>query len=112
MLLEFVGELPAGLTAKDMILGAIGQVGVDGGVGHVVEYAGDPVRALSMEQRMTICNMSIEWGARAGMVAPDETTFAYMEGREFAPKGDGLGSGTRRVAARSAATRTPRTTST
>jgi len=65
MLLEFVGTLPPGLTAKDMILGAIGQVGVDGGVGYVVEYAGEAVRALSMEQRMTICNMTIEWGARA-----------------------------------------------
>ena len=88
----------AGLTAKDMILGAIGQVGVDGGVGYVVEYAGDAVRALSMEQRMTVCNMSIEWGARAGMVAPDETTFAYLEGRELAPKGARLGARTRRLA--------------
>ena len=88
MLLEFVGELPSGLTAKDLILGAIGQVGVDGGVGYVVEYTGDAIRALSMEQRMTVCNMSIEWGARAGMIAPDETTFAYLEGREFAPTGE------------------------
>ena len=88
MLLEFVGELPPGLTAKDMILGAIGQVGVAGGVGYVVEYAGDAIRALSMEQRMTICNMSIEWGARAGMIAPDETTFAYLEGRPHAPAGE------------------------
>jgi 3-isopropylmalate/(R)-2-methylmalate dehydratase large subunit len=88
MLLEFVGELPSGLTAKDMILGAIGQVGVDGGVGYVVEYTGDAIRALSMEQRMTVCNMSIEWGARAGMIAPDETTIAYLEGREFAPAGE------------------------
>ncbi|MFL5139321.1 MAG: aconitase family protein, partial [Microvirga sp.] len=87
MLLEFVGELPPGLTAKDMILGAIGQVGVDGGVGYVVEYAGEPIAALSMEQRLTVCNMSIEWGARAGMVAPDEKTFAYLEGRPFAPAG-------------------------
>src|SRR3954452_6300014 len=87
MLLEFVGDLPPGLTAKDMILGAIGQVGVAGGVGYVVEYAGDAIRALSMEQRMTICNMSIEWGARAGMIAPDETTFAYLEGRPHAPAG-------------------------
>jgi 3-isopropylmalate/(R)-2-methylmalate dehydratase large subunit len=87
MLLEFVGERPAGLTAKDLILGAIGQVGVDAGVGHVVEYGGESIRALSMEERMTICNMSIEWGARAGMIAPDETTFAYLEGREHAPKG-------------------------
>ena len=87
MLLEFVGELPSGLTAKDLILGAIGQVGVDGGVGYVVEYAGEAISALTMEQRMTVCNMSIEWGARAGMIAPDETTFAYLEGREHAPTG-------------------------
>ena len=87
MLLEFRGELPAALTAKDLILGAIGQVGVGGGVGYAVEYAGEAIRALSMEQRMTVCNMSIEWGARAGMVAPDETTFAYLEGREHAPRG-------------------------
>jgi 3-isopropylmalate/(R)-2-methylmalate dehydratase large subunit len=88
MLLEFVGELPAGLTAKDMILGAIGRLGVDGAVGHVVEYTGEAVRALSMEERMTICNMSIEWGARAGMIAPDETTFAFLEGRPHAPQGE------------------------
>ena len=87
MLLELVGALPEGLTAKDLILGAIGHVGVDGGIGHVVEYAGEAIRALTMEQRMTVCNMSIEWGARAGMIAPDETTFAYLEGREFAPSG-------------------------
>ena len=87
MLLELTGTLPPGLTAKDMILGAIGRVGVDGGVGYVVEYGGDAVRALSMEQRMTICNMTIEWGARAGLVAPDEKTFAYLEGREHAPRG-------------------------
>jgi 3-isopropylmalate/(R)-2-methylmalate dehydratase large subunit len=87
MLLDFGGELPPGLTAKDLILGAIGIVGVDGGVGHVVEYAGDAIRALSMENRMTVCNMTIEWGARAGMVSPDDTTFAYLEGREFAPRG-------------------------
>src|SRR5438128_5314487 len=86
MKIQFVGELPAGLTAKDMILGAIGQVGVDGGVGYAVEYAGEAVERLSMEGRMTICNMSIEWGARAGMIAPDETTFAYLKGRPFAPE--------------------------
>ena len=89
MLLEFRGELPAALTAKDLILGAIGRVGVGGGVGYAVEYAGEAIRALSMEQRMTVCNMSSEWGARAGMVAPDETTFAYLEGREHAPRGAG-----------------------
>ena len=88
MLLEFVGTLPTGLTAKDMILGAIGRLGVGGGVGYVVEYAGEAVRSLSMEERMTICNMSIEWGARAGLIAPDETTFAYLGGREHAPAGD------------------------
>jgi 3-isopropylmalate/(R)-2-methylmalate dehydratase large subunit len=87
MLLDFAGALPPGLTAKDMILGAIGVVGVDGGVGYIVEYAGEAIRALSQENRMTVCNMTIEWGARAGLVAPDETTFAYLEGREFAPQG-------------------------
>jgi 3-isopropylmalate/(R)-2-methylmalate dehydratase large subunit len=87
MLLEFSGALPPGLTAKDMILGAIGQVGVDGGVGYAVEYAGEAIRRLSMEQRMTICNMTIEWGARAGLIAPDETTFAYLQGRPAAPTG-------------------------
>jgi 3-isopropylmalate/(R)-2-methylmalate dehydratase large subunit len=86
LLVEFVGELPPALTAKDAILGAIGQVGVDAGIGHVVEYAGDVVAGFSMEQRMTVCNMSIEWGARAGLVAPDDTTFAYLEGRQFAPR--------------------------
>jgi 3-isopropylmalate/(R)-2-methylmalate dehydratase large subunit len=89
MLVEFEGELHPGLTAKDVILGAIGQLGVDGGIGHVVEYAGEAIRDLSMEGRMTVCNMSIEWGARAGMIAPDETTFAYLEGRPFAPRGPG-----------------------
>ncbi len=88
MLLEFAGTLPPGLTAKDMILGAIGQVGVAGGVGFAVEYAGEAIRTLSMEQRMTICNMTIEWGARAGMISPDDTTFAYLEGRPYAPQGD------------------------
>jgi 3-isopropylmalate/(R)-2-methylmalate dehydratase large subunit len=87
MRLSFVGELPFGVTAKDVILGAIGRIGVSGGVGHVVEYAGEVIRGLSMESRMTICNMSIEAGARAGMVAPDETTFAYLEGRPAAPQG-------------------------
>ncbi len=89
MRVTFEGELPAGVTAKDVILGLIGQVGVSGGVGHVVEYAGDIVRGFSMENRMTVCNMSIEWGARAGMIAPDETTFAYLEGRPGAPTATG-----------------------
>jgi 3-isopropylmalate/(R)-2-methylmalate dehydratase large subunit len=84
---RFVGALPPGLTAKDLILGAIGQLGVDGGVGHVYEYTGEAIRGLSMEGRMTVCNMSIEGGARAGMIAPDETTFAYLEGRPGVPTG-------------------------
>jgi 3-isopropylmalate/(R)-2-methylmalate dehydratase large subunit len=87
MRLLFTGELAFGVTAKDVILGAIGRIGVSGGVGHVVEYAGDVIRDLSMEGRMTICNMSIEAGARAGVIAPDDTTFAYLEGRPAAPKG-------------------------
>jgi 3-isopropylmalate/(R)-2-methylmalate dehydratase large subunit len=87
MRISFEGELPLGVTAKDAILGAIGQIGVAGGVGHVIEYAGPVVRGLSMEGRMTICNMSIEAGARAGMIAPDDTTFTYLEGRPGAPSG-------------------------
>ncbi|MDP6788413.1 MAG: 3-isopropylmalate dehydratase large subunit [Rhodospirillales bacterium] len=81
------GELPFGVAAKDMILAVIGKIGTAGGTGHVVEYAGDAVRALSMEGRMTICNMTIEAGARAGLVAPDETTYDYLKGRPMAPKG-------------------------
>jgi 3-isopropylmalate/(R)-2-methylmalate dehydratase large subunit len=81
------GSLHPGVTAKDIILGIIGRIGIDGGVGHVIEYTGEAIRALSMEGRMTVCNMSIEAGARAGMIAPDETTVAYLEGREHAPKG-------------------------
>ena len=80
------GELPIGVTAKDIILDIIGRIGTDGATGYVVEYAGSAIRALSMEGRMTICNMSIEAGARAGMIAPDETTFAYLKGRRFSPK--------------------------
>jgi 3-isopropylmalate/(R)-2-methylmalate dehydratase large subunit len=87
MRILFEGEPPPGVGAKDFILAAIGQIGVAGGVGHVVEYAGAAVSALSMENRMTICNMSIEAGARAGMIAPDDTTFAYLEGRPAAPAG-------------------------
>ena len=82
------GELPAGVTAKDMILAIIGEIGTAGGTGYVIEYAGEAVRNLSMEGRMTICNMSIEGGARAGLVAPDETTFEYIKGRPMAPKGE------------------------
>ena len=81
------GSLPQGVTAKDLALGIIGRIGTDGATGHVIEYAGEAVRGLTMEGRMTLCNMSIEAGARAGMVAPDETTFAYLRGRRFAPAG-------------------------
>jgi 3-isopropylmalate/(R)-2-methylmalate dehydratase large subunit len=87
MRVSFVGELPFGVTAKDMALGAIGRIGVAGGIGHAIEYAGPAIEALSMEGRMTVCNMTIEAGARAGMVAPDGTTFAYVEGRPAAPRG-------------------------
>jgi 3-isopropylmalate/(R)-2-methylmalate dehydratase large subunit len=82
------GKLPRGVTAKDIILAIIGKIGTDGATGCVIEYAGSAIRALSMEGRMTICNMSIEAGARAGMIAPDETTFAYLKERRFSPKGE------------------------
>jgi 3-isopropylmalate/(R)-2-methylmalate dehydratase large subunit len=85
MRIRYEGELGYGVTAKDLILGTIGRIGVDGGVGHVIEYAGPPIESLSMEGRMTVCNMTIEAGGRAGMVAPDQTTFAWMEGRPGAP---------------------------
>jgi len=88
MKIEVTGKLPEGVTAKDLALGVIGQIGTDGATGYVIEYAGDTVRGLSMEGRMTLCNMSIEAGARAAMVAPDETTFAYVKGRRFAPQGN------------------------
>jgi 3-isopropylmalate/(R)-2-methylmalate dehydratase large subunit len=80
------GTLPAGVTAKDIILYLIGQITTDGGTGYVIEYTGSTIQALSMEERMTVCNMSIEAGARAGMIAPDQKTFDYLRGREFAPK--------------------------
>jgi 3-isopropylmalate/(R)-2-methylmalate dehydratase large subunit len=86
-LINFRGKLGPGVTAKDMILGLIAQIGVGGGTGQVFEYAGPAVKGLDMEGRMTLCNMSIEGGARAGLVAPDETTFAYLSGRELAPEG-------------------------
>ena len=86
------------MTAKDLILAVIGQIGTGGGIGHVIEYRGSAIRGLSMEGRMTVCNMSIEAGARAGMVAPDDTTFAYLEGRPHAPHGRGVGRSRRRVA--------------
>jgi 3-isopropylmalate/(R)-2-methylmalate dehydratase large subunit len=82
------GEIPAGVTAKDVILAIIGHIGTGGGIGHVIEYRGSAIRSLSMEGRMTVCNMSIEAGAKAGLIAPDETTFDYLKGRANAPKGD------------------------
>ena len=82
------GPLPYGVSAKDLALGVIGQIGIDGGRGYVMEYTGEAIRSLSMEGRMTVCNMSIEAGARAGMVAPDDTTFEYVRGRPRAPQGD------------------------
>jgi 3-isopropylmalate/(R)-2-methylmalate dehydratase large subunit len=81
------GPLAQGVTAKDIILGVIGRIGIAGATGHAIEYTGEAIRSLSMEGRMTVCNMSIEAGARAGMIAPDEKTFAYLQGRRFAPKG-------------------------
>ena len=87
MAVNVEGDLPPGVTAKDIILAIIGRIGTGGGIGSVIEYRGSAIRALSMEGRMTVCNMSIEAGARAGLVAPDDTTFAYLEGRQFAPTG-------------------------
>jgi 3-isopropylmalate/(R)-2-methylmalate dehydratase large subunit len=87
MLVDFAGSLPLGVTAKDVILGAIGRIGIAGGAGYVLEYAGEVIRGLPMSGRMTICNMSIEAGARAGMIAPDDTTFAFLEGRPAAASG-------------------------
>ena len=88
MLVRVDGKLPAGVTAKDIILAIIGEIGTAGGTGYVIEYAGEAIRALSMEGRMTVCNMSIEGGARAGLIAPDETTFAYVKDKPRAPKGE------------------------
>ncbi|MGH8933043.1 MAG: 3-isopropylmalate dehydratase large subunit [Egibacteraceae bacterium] len=88
MAVRIRGSLPFGVTAKDLILSVISHIGVEGGVGHVLEYTGEAVESLSMEGRMTVCNMSIEAGARAGLVAPDETTFAYLKGRPHAPEGE------------------------
>jgi 3-isopropylmalate/(R)-2-methylmalate dehydratase large subunit len=87
MLVQVDGQLPPGVTAKDIILSIIGEIGTAGGTGYVIEYAGEAIRSLSMEGRMTVCNMSVEGGARAGMVAPDETTFAYVKDKPRAPKG-------------------------
>ncbi|WP_313913902.1 3-isopropylmalate dehydratase large subunit [Tahibacter sp.] len=86
--IEVDGELPAGCSAKDLVLHVIGQIGVNGGTGHVIEYRGRAIRALSMEQRMTVCNMAIEAGARAGLIAPDEVTYDYLRGRPYAPQGE------------------------
>ena len=86
MLVRVDGQLPEGVTAKDIILAIIGEIGTAGGTGHVIEYAGEAIRALSMEGSMTICNMSIEGGARAGLIAPDQKTFDYVYGRPRAPK--------------------------
>ena len=82
------GTLPYGVTAKDIILSIIGHIGIDGGNGTVVEFTGSAIRALSIEERMTVCNMTIEAGARAGMIAPDDTTYEYIAGKRFAPKGE------------------------
>ncbi len=88
MAVTVTGRLPPGVTSKDLVLALIAQVGTGGGQGHVVEYRGEAIRALSMEGRMTLCNMSIEWGARAGLVAPDATTYDYLRDREHAPQGE------------------------
>src|SRR5213593_3016251 len=87
-LVSIEGKLAHGVTAKDVVLYMIRSIGTDGASGHVIEYAGETIRGLTMEERMTVCNMSIEAGARAGMIAPDDTTYAYLEGRAFAPKGN------------------------
>ncbi len=88
LLIKVNGKLPYGVTAKDVILGIINEIGTDGGTGYVVEFAGDTIENLSMEGRMTVCNMTIEGGARAGLIAPDEKTFAYLKGKKYAPKGE------------------------
>jgi len=87
MAVEVEGSLPQGVTAKDVVLAIIGEIGTGGGIGHVIEYRGPAIRSLSMEGRMTVCNMSIEAGARAGLIAPDDVTFSYIEGRPYAPNG-------------------------
>ena len=87
MAVNVEGEIPAGVTAKDIVLAIIGQIGTGGGIGHIIEYRGSAIRALSMEGRMTVCNMSIEAGAKAGLIAPDEVTFSYLEGRPHSPQG-------------------------
>ena len=93
MCVHFTGNRPIGVTAKDMILALIRKIGVNGGNGHVIEYTGPAIQALSMEERMTICNMSIECGARAGLIGPDDTTFAYIKDKIGAPKEHEVGEG-------------------
>jgi len=88
MKVEVVGKVGAGISAKDIILAIIGQAGSASATGYVVEYCGEAIEALSMEERMTVCNMSIEFGAKAGLIAPDQTTFDYVEGKEYSPKGE------------------------
>ncbi len=88
MLVKVNGQLGEGVTAKDIVLAIIGKIGTAGGTGYVIEYAGEAIESLSMEGRMTVCNMSIEGGARAGLIAPDEKTFAYLKDRPKAPKGE------------------------
>ena len=104
------GELPAGVAAKDIVLAIIGEIGTAGGTGHVIEYAGEAIRALSMEGRMTLCNMSIEGGARAGLIAPDEKTFDYHQGPPAGAQGRRLGDWRCATGRRSTPTRTPRST--
>jgi 3-isopropylmalate/(R)-2-methylmalate dehydratase large subunit len=87
MRINVAGQLPEGTTSKDLVLDIIRRIGTDGGTGYVIEYAGEAIRALTMEERMTVCNMSIECGARAGLIAPDETTFTYLKGRQYTPQG-------------------------
>jgi 3-isopropylmalate/(R)-2-methylmalate dehydratase large subunit len=98
MLVQVDGALPAGVTAKDIVLAVIGKIGTAGGTGYAIEFAGSTIRALSMEGRMTVCNMAIEAGARAGMVAVDDTTIDYVKGRPFSPAGPALGPGGRLLA--------------
>ena len=88
MRININGNLPKGVTAKDVILKIIGTISTSGGTGYVIEYAGDVIKSLSMEERMTVCNMTIEAGARAGLIAPDAKTFEYLKGKKMSPKGD------------------------
>ncbi len=105
MRVRFEGKLPSGVTAKDLILALIGHVGAAGGTGYAVEYAGSAIRELPVEGRLTICNLSIELGAKMGMIAPDEKTFEYLRGRPYAPRGRDVGAGGQGVAG--AAERSP-----